>query len=147
MGKGDKRSTFLVWYSTSVLMLSAIYYSFCFLHKNEAFPSLTFLQSALENIIIKITEDKTVLQQLIYRHHCCKVLLSFESNMAERRKLDVKSLFTMLLHFNFLAVLVFQSWYGSFVLCCALALVPLIRNIWSCNRLKSYYRDCFCVPG
>lgn len=64
------------------------------------------------------------------------MLLSFESNMAERRKLDVKSLFTMLLHFNFLAVFVFQSWYSSFVLSCVLALVPLIRNIWSCNQLK-----------
>lgn len=128
-------------------MLSAIYYSFCFLHKKEALPSLTFLQSALENTIIKITKDERVLQQLTYRHHHCKVLLSFESNMAERRKLAEKSLFTMLLHFNFLAVFVFQRWYGSFVLRCGLALVPLIRNIWSCNRLKSNYRDCSCMPG
>lgn len=53
----------------------------------------------------------------------------------------------MLLHFNFLAVFVFQSWYVSFVLRYALALVPLITNIWSCNQLKSFYRDCFCMPG
>lgn len=34
--------------------------------------------------------------------------------MAERKKLDVKSVFTMLLHSTFLAMFVFQSWFGRF---------------------------------
>lgn len=49
----------LIFHLCAIFHLPAIYYSFCFLHKKEAFPSLMFLQSALENIIIKITEDST----------------------------------------------------------------------------------------
>jgi len=52
--------------------------------------------------------------------------------MAERRKLDLKSLFTMSLHFNSLSVFAFQS-VGLVVLfyACVLILVPLLGNLLS----------------